>query len=63
MLCDGPCTRQSEPDALLCACSIKEPGLYDYIIFNDDVEEAFRQLASVAERALRGQVWRPCCQP
>ncbi|KAK9830639.1 hypothetical protein WJX81_008303 [Elliptochloris bilobata] len=36
--------------------SIKEPGLYDYIIFNDDVEEAFRQLASVAERALRGQV-------
>lgn len=42
-----------------CGCSIKEPGLYDYIIFNDDVEEAFRQLASVTERALRGQVCRP----
>ncbi len=37
------------------ARSIKEPGLYDYIIFNEDVEEAFRQLASVAGRALRGQ--------
>ncbi len=39
----------------VCLRSIKEPGLYDYIIFNEEVEEAFRQLASVAERALRGQ--------
>ena len=45
----------------LCACSIKELGLYDYIIFNEDVEEAFRQLASVAERALRGQVCGSQC--
>ena len=36
--------------------SIKEPGLYDYVIFNDDLDEAFSQLATVARRALAGQV-------
>lgn len=44
---------------MLSARSIKEQDLYDYVIFNEDVEEAFRQLASVAERALRGQVRGP----
>lgn len=36
-------------------CSIKEPGLYDYVIFNDDLEDAFAQLTLVARRALAGQ--------
>ncbi|KAK9809154.1 hypothetical protein WJX72_010332 [[Myrmecia] bisecta] len=36
--------------------SIKEPGLYDYVIFNDDLEEATLQLTSVAERALAGKI-------
>jgi guanylate kinase len=40
---------------LLCVCSIKEPGLYDYVIFNDDLEDAFAQLVVVARRALAGQ--------
>ncbi|KAK9915872.1 hypothetical protein WJX75_005527 [Coccomyxa subellipsoidea] len=35
--------------------SIKEPGLYDYVIFNDDLEDAFAQLTLVARRALAGQ--------
>ncbi|CAL8470025.1 g9567 [Coccomyxa elongata] len=35
--------------------SIKEPGLYDYVIFNDDLDEAFAQLTLVARRALAGQ--------
>ncbi len=42
--------------SLAHARSIKEPGLYDYVIFNDDLEEAFSQLATVARRALAGQV-------
>ncbi len=37
-------------------CSIKEQGLYDYVIFNDDLEDAFAQLTLVARRALAGQV-------
>ena len=36
-------------------CSIKEQGLYDYVIFNDDLDEAYAQLATVARRALAGQ--------
>ena len=47
-----------------CMRSIKEPGLYDYVIFNDDLDEAFSQLATVARRALAGQVgsrlWLTC---
>ena len=38
-----------------CCCSIKEPGLYDYVIFNDDLEDAFAQLVLVAKRALSGK--------
>ena len=36
-------------------CRIKEPGLYDYVIFNDDLEDAFAQLLLVAKRALSGK--------
>lgn len=36
-------------------CSIKEPGLYDYVIFNDELEDAFAQLMLVAKRALSGK--------
>ena len=36
-------------------CSIKEPGLYDYVIFNDDLEDAYAQLVLVAKRALSGK--------
>ena len=39
----------------VACCSIKEPGLYDYVIFNDDLEDAFAQLTLVARRALAGQ--------
>ena len=39
----------------LMPCSIKEPGLYDYVIFNDDLEDAFAQLVLVAKRALSGK--------
>ena len=37
------------------SCRIKEPGLYDYVIFNDDLEDAFAQLVLVAKRALSGK--------
>ena len=29
--------------------------MYDYVIFNDDLDEAYAQLATVARRALAGQ--------
>ena len=34
---------------------MKEEGLYDYVIVNESVDEAFRQLQSVATRALAGR--------
>ena len=37
-------------------CSLEEDGLYDYILYNDNVEVALEQLTHVAERALAGQV-------
>ena len=37
-------------------CSIEEKGLYDHIIYNDDVDAAYAQLAEVAARALQGGV-------
>ena len=43
----------SQPSLVLC--SIKEPRLYDYVIFNDDLEDAFAQLVLVAKRALSGK--------
>lgn len=36
--------------------SLKEAGLYDYVLFNEDVDIATQQLAAVAERAISGQV-------
>lgn len=39
--------------------SAKEPGLYDYIIINSDLDEAYHQLASVARSALAGEVGGP----
>jgi hypothetical protein len=35
---------------------MNEPGLYDYVIFNEKLEEAFQQLTIIAQRALDGQV-------
>ena len=34
--------------------SIEEEGLYDHVIYNDNLEEAFQELAALAERALSG---------
>ena len=45
----------ADATSLRCCCSIKEPGLYDYVIFNDDLEDAFAQLVLVAKRALSGK--------
>ena len=39
-----------------CPCSINESGLFDYVIFNQDLDEALQRLASIALRALAGQV-------
>eukprot|EP00884_Botryococcus_braunii_P022818 jgi/Botrbrau1/921/Bobra.0167s0034.1 len=36
--------------------SMNEMGLYDYVIFNDKLEEALQQLLIVAQRALDGHV-------
>ena len=36
--------------------SIDESGLYDHIIYNDEVDAAYDQLAQVAARALQGGV-------
>ena len=45
----------ADTTSIYCCCSIKEPGLYDYVIFNDDLEDAFAQLVLVAKRALSGK--------
>ena len=45
----------ADAKSVYCCCSIKEPGLYDYVIFNDDLEDAFAQLVLVAKRALSGK--------
>ena len=45
----------ADTTSVYCCCSIKEPGLYDYVIFNDDLEDAFAQLVLVAKRALSGK--------
>jgi hypothetical protein len=39
--------------------SVKEAGLYDYVIVNNDLEAAYTQLAAVAQRALAGEVGGP----
>ena len=43
--------------------SVNEAGLYDYIICNEDVDSAGKELKAVAERALQGLVGRPADQP
>jgi hypothetical protein len=42
---------------------MKEAGLYDYILFNQDVEVAVQQLTDVAQRALAGEVSRRTLTP
>jgi guanylate kinase len=39
--------------------SIKEPGLYDCVIVNADLEQAYRQLSAIAQRALAGEIGGP----
>lgn len=34
--------------------ALNEKGLFDYLLVNDDLEPAFKQLRSIAERALQG---------
>ena len=45
-----------------CPCSINENGLFDYVIFNQDLDEALQRLASIARRALAGQVLLTHCR-
>ena len=35
-------------------CSVNEEGLYDYVVFNHEVEEALTELKNIAEQALQG---------
>lgn len=35
------------------ACSINEKGLYDYLLINDDLEEAVKRLKAIADRAVK----------
>lgn len=39
--------------------SMDEPGLYDYVLTNNSLEECYQQLKAVAERALGGDVGGP----
>ncbi len=41
-------------DIGLLDCSINEKGLYDYLLINDDLEEAAKRLRAIADRAARG---------
>jgi guanylate kinase len=35
--------------------ALNEKGLFDYLLVNDDLEAAYKQLRAVAERALLGE--------
>lgn len=37
-------------------CSMREPGLFDYILVNDELDVALQHLARLASLALQGQV-------
>jgi guanylate kinase len=39
--------------------SVEEPGLYDYVIVNNDLDAAYKQLTAVAQRCLAGEVGGP----
>lgn len=46
---------ESKPPALpLAARSVNERGLYDYLIINDNLDEAAGKLRAIASRALQG---------
>lgn len=51
--CSGHATAQ--PDAALHTRSIEEKGLYDHVVYNDSVDQAFAQLNQIANRALEGE--------
>jgi guanylate kinase len=36
--------------------SVEEPGLYDYVLINDDLEACLERMAAVARRALAGEI-------
>jgi hypothetical protein len=38
-----------------CHGSMKEEGLYDFVVVNDDLEEAFKKLQTIATAALAGK--------
>ena len=50
--CNGMCPSDAWSHV---PCSIQEEGLYDHVIYNDNLEEASQQLAEIAERALNGE--------
>ena len=43
----------------MLACSVDEPGLYDYVLVNDDFETTYLEFQRVADLALAGQVGGP----
>jgi hypothetical protein len=42
---------------------MNEPGLYDYIVVNNDLEAASKELDGIAARALMGEVGGPSTAP
>lgn len=41
---------------LRASCSVREEGLFDYVVVNDDVPTALKHLEGVAKEALAGKV-------
>lgn len=41
-------------DPMHAACSLNEKGLYDYLIINDNLEEAVAKLRAIAARCAAG---------
>ena len=37
-------------------CSVDEKGLYDHVVSNDNIEQAFAELEQIAKRALDGEI-------
>lgn len=62
--CPGSCLTPDLPRPARCyVVSINEKGLYEYLLINDDLDEAVSRLAAIAARAAAGQPAEPGMVP
>ena len=45
------------------SCSMREAGLWDYVVVNDDLEETMKEMSAIAQRCLLGRVGNATDKP